>query len=38
MSKLKILDVKILQQLYKRIDGAEIHQHTRVFDGTGKIP
>ena len=38
MSKLKVLDVKIIQQLYKRIEGAEILQQTRVFDGTGKIP
>ena len=38
MNKLKILDVKIVQQLYKRIDEAYILQNTRVFDGTGKIP
>ena len=38
MNKLKILDVKIVQQLYKRIDEAYILENTRVFDGTGKIP
>ena len=38
MNKLKILDVKIVQQLYKRIEEAYLLQQTKVFDGTGKIP
>ena len=36
MNKLKILDVKIVQQSYKRVQGAEVLNSTRVFDGTGK--
>ena len=36
MNKLKVLDVKIVQQIYKVIDRQQILQHTRVFDGTGK--
>ena len=38
LSKMKVLDVKVIQQLYKRISGAEILQSTKVFDGTGKKP
>ena len=38
MRKIKILDVKIIQQLYRRENGVEILDQTRVFDGTGKIP
>ena len=35
-SKMKVLDVKIVQQRFKRIDGAEIEQSRKVYDGTGK--
>jgi len=36
LSKVKVLDVKILQQVYRRSHGLEILESTRVFDGTGK--
>ena len=36
MQKLKVLDVKIIQQVYKVVEKVNIPQQTRVFDGTGK--
>ena len=36
LNKMKVLDVKIIQQRFKRIDGAELEQSRKVYDGTGK--
>ena len=35
-SKMKVLDVKIVQQVFKRINRAEVLESTIVLDGTGK--
>ena len=36
LNKMKVLDVKIIQQRFRRIDGAELEQSRKVYDGTGK--
>ena len=35
-SKMKVLDVKIVQQVFKRINRAEVLESTIVLDGSGK--
>lgn len=35
-NKMKVLDVKIVQQVFRRINRAEVLESTILLDGTGK--